>query len=89
MMMPSTSYAPGVQGAPIAMVPGVTTFAPTAANTNSITYLNVRPGDTVSSVASFYGVPESEIRKANNLGPSDKISAGQLVRIPDGATAIR
>lgn len=67
------------------------TAAPTAArpSNGTITYFNVRPGDTVTSIATLYGVPETELRQTNNLKNSDQVAPGQLVRIPDGATAIR
>ncbi len=98
-MMGPTGYAPAnqqVYGGPVAIAPtAVTTFAPTAptimaaGNPGGITYFNVRPGDSITSVATLYGVSETELRKTNNLKPGEQIAPGQLVRIPDGSTAIR
>lgn len=98
MMGPTTGYAPmnqqGYNG-PVAVVPGaVTTLnaAPTttvASNPGGITYFNVRQGDSVTSVATLYGVSETDLRKVNNMKPGEQINPGQLVRIPDGSTAIR
>lgn len=94
MMMPTTGYAPSAQGGPVAFGPApvTTTFAPTMlpqTASSGTTFFNVRPGDSLSSVATLYGVSEHDLRKTNNLGPNDKLNPGQLVKIPDGATAIR
>lgn len=102
MMGPTTGYAPiGQQSmnGPVAFIPGTTTavaplnatpgLAGAATNPSEITYFNTRPGDSVSSVATLYGVTEEELRKSNNLKADDKIAPGQLVRIPDGSTTIR
>lgn len=101
-MGPTTGYAPvgqSTMNGPVATLPGTATafvplntmpgLASTAVRQPEITYFNVRPGDSVTSVATLYGIPEEELRKSNNLKPGDNLAPGQLVRIPDGNTAIR
>ncbi len=87
-----------VPGAMTAMTPAPLTtasLAPTPLSTlpaygnGQITYFNVRPGDSLTTVATLYGVSEADLRKINNLKPGEQIAPGQSVRIPDGATAIR
>lgn len=100
--MGATGYAPVGQATlngPVATLPqGGTAYVPMNAMPGlasspvrqpEITYFNVRPGDSVSSVATLYGVSEEELRKSNNLKSGDSLAPGQLVRIPDGTSAIR
>lgn len=46
----------------------------------------IQPGDTLSELAVKFGTKTEEIRKANNL-KNDRITAGQKITIPGGATA--
>jgi membrane-bound lytic murein transglycosylase D len=43
----------------------------------------VRRGETLSAIASRYGVPLSALREANGLGPTAVIKAGTRLMIPD------
>lgn len=42
----------------------------------------VKKGDTLSGIASRYGVPLADIIKANNIANPDKIYVGQKIIIP-------
>ncbi len=42
----------------------------------------VRDGETLSSIASAYGVEEAALRRFNRLGPGDKVRPGDLVFVP-------
>ncbi|MBO8163249.1 MAG: LysM peptidoglycan-binding domain-containing protein [Brevibacillus sp.] len=42
----------------------------------------VRPGDTLNSIAARYGVPVSELIRANRLMPPYMIYPGQVLFIP-------
>ncbi len=96
---PTTGYMPTgstMVGGPVAFGPvaPVTTFAPTTGTTTALDanarYYRVTNGDeSLSKVASRYNVSEAELRKLNNLNSGDQLAPGQLVRVPDGATAIR
>jgi LysM repeat protein len=96
---PTTGYMPTgstMVGGPVAIGPvaPVTTFAPTTGTTTAMDanarYYRVTQGDeSLSKVATRYNVSEAELRKLNNLNAGDNLAPGQLVRVPDGATAIR
>ena len=42
----------------------------------------VRPGDTLSQIAANYAVDVDQLVEANQLPDSDRIAAGQILRIP-------
>jgi LysM repeat protein len=46
----------------------------------------VRPGDTLSSIASSYGVSATAVQRANTLANPDRLSIGQVLAIPSGGT---
>jgi len=73
--------------------PGTYTGTPTANPTPSgysdgpaIETYTVRPGETLSLIASVYGCTVDEIVRANGLQSADTINAGQTLRIPTEAT---
>ena len=43
----------------------------------------VREGETVGGIAEFYGISESELRRANNLPDSAEVAVGEVLVIPD------
>ena len=47
------------------------------------TTIKVRNGETLYNLSKRYGVPVSEIRKANNMSSSEHIKVGQAVLIPN------
>jgi murein DD-endopeptidase MepM/ murein hydrolase activator NlpD len=49
----------------------------------------VRPHDTVGAVAARYDVPESSVRRMNDIAPRDSIHAGDVLRIPPGSERTR
>jgi membrane-bound lytic murein transglycosylase D len=48
-------------------------------------YYRVRRGDTLSRIAARHGVRESELLAANDLRSRNRIRAGQVLVLPDGA----
>lgn len=44
----------------------------------------VRPGDSLFTIASRYGVPVSSLIQANQLTNTDAVYVGQVLRIPVG-----
>lgn len=54
---------------------------PNAVDVQPISY-RVRHGDNIRKIADHFGVPETEILSANNLGKSKKLRAGQVIQIP-------
>ncbi|KJB87023.1 hypothetical protein AZ66_15475 [Paenibacillus sp. E194] len=44
----------------------------------------VRPGDSLFTIASRYGVPVSSLIQANQLTNTDAVYVGQMLRIPVG-----
>lgn len=46
------------------------------------TEVTVRPGETVHNLSKRFGVPSSEILKANGMASADQLAAGQKVVIP-------
>lgn len=92
---PTTSYAPGnpqAMGGPVAFAPTpivASAPAPGTLGPSGTTYYHARTDDTLTTIASRYNVSAEDLRKVNNIKAGDTVAPGQLVRIPDGATAIR
>ncbi|MFO0285448.1 MAG: peptidoglycan DD-metalloendopeptidase family protein [Brevundimonas sp.] len=85
---PATPAAPTpVPGAAVAPVEGGA--LPPALTTSTVTALGltyeVQPGDTVSGVARRFRTPVQTLIDLNTLGPRGAVSAGQRLRLPDGA----
>jgi len=75
---------PGAAVAPVeggALPPALTTSTATALG---LMY-ELQPGDTVSGVARRFRTPVQTLIDLNNLGPRGAVSAGQRLRLPDGA----
>jgi LysM repeat protein len=47
----------------------------------------VAQGDTLSTIAKRYGIAAQDLQKLNNLTNADVLTPGQVLRIPEGATA--
>jgi lysozyme len=47
----------------------------------------VAQGDTLSTIAKRYGISSQDLQKLNNLTNADVLAPGQVLRIPEGATA--
>jgi len=54
---------------------------PSAIDVQPITY-RVRRGDNLRKIADHFGIPETEILSANNLGKARKLRPGQVIMIP-------
>ena len=55
-------------------------------NTPNMVY-EIKSGDTLSKIASEYGVRYQDIATLNNINDPSKIMPGQNIRLPDNATA--
>lgn len=64
--------------------PIVTGTAPQGAGwtTTGGTRITLRPGETIYNLSKRYGVPASEIMKANGIADASKVSAGRQLLIP-------
>lgn len=60
---------------------------PTPTPTPSITSYTVKSGDTLSRIASSFGVTVSSIQQLNNMGSSTTIRVGQVLQIPTGTSS--
>lgn len=81
---PAPTPIPGAAVAPVeggALPPALTTSTATALG---LVY-TLQPGDTVSGVARRFRTPVQTLIDLNNLGPRCAVSAGQRLRLPDGA----
>lgn len=79
-------------GGPVAFVPApIVASAPTVGTMgpSGSTFYHARTDDTLTTIASRYNVSPEELRRLNNIKSGDTVNPGQLVRVPDGATAIR
>ena len=56
--------------------------APAPADVGSTFDYVAQPGDTVDSLSVLFAVPRESLRRANNLGPNDEVTAGQSLRVP-------
>jgi LysM repeat protein len=65
--------------------------APAQTGTNSLTYTThtVKSGDTIWDLSVQYGIPQSELLKANNLTTSSRLSVGQQLSIPVHSIAVK
>lgn len=62
-------------------VPSTPAVASTTTNTQRHI---VRSGDTLSSIASSYGVSSSALQRSNSLTSPDRLKIGQVITIPSG-----
>jgi LysM repeat protein len=60
--------------------PTSSTVAPTT--TTPATTYQVKRGDTLTSIAKFFGVSTAAILAANQLGNADRLTEGQVLQIP-------
>jgi murein DD-endopeptidase MepM/ murein hydrolase activator NlpD len=63
--------------------PGTVEYPGSGARADAAAIYVVRDGDTVDGIASRFGVPAARIRERNSLNPTDKLSSGQWLEIPD------
>lgn len=61
--------------------PTSTTTAPTTTTTPMTPY-QVRRGDTLTSIAKFFGISTAAIIQANQLSNADRLTEGQILQIP-------
>jgi LysM repeat protein len=64
-----------------ANAPATTAPAPTTTTTPTTSY-QVKRGDTLTAIAKFFGVSRAAIDTANQLGGGDRLTEGQVLRIP-------
>jgi len=51
-------------------------------------FYEVKPGDTLFAIGSYFQVPMSEIVALNNLEDADDIQVGQMLEIPSGLVIV-
>ncbi|MBX3012040.1 MAG: LysM peptidoglycan-binding domain-containing protein [Caldilineaceae bacterium] len=66
------------------LVPSAAFAAPANAPAASGNYHVVKPGQTLSHIARYYGVTVNALKKANSLGDANYIYVGQHLYIPTG-----
>lgn len=67
-----------------ASTPTPSKSTPTVATTSDTQPHTVRPGDTLSSIASTYRVSTASIQRSNTLANPDRLKIGQIITIPSG-----
>ena len=80
--VPSSAKAPTTSPAP-ASPPAESAIA---TPTGSLRH-TVRPGETLSSIATAHGVSATAIQRSNTLSNPDRLSIGQVITIPAGGVA--
>ena len=73
----------------VAMLPAAALAAPEESSNafsgwGCSTYYTVQPGDTLSGIARWYGVPVHALAQANHISNPNLIFAGQTLCIPSG-----
>ncbi|MCW5747715.1 MAG: M23 family metallopeptidase [Alphaproteobacteria bacterium] len=63
--------------------PGTVEYPGSGASADAAAIYVVQDGDTLDSVAGRFGVPPQRIVERNSLKPSDKLSSGQWLEIPN------
>jgi LysM repeat protein len=63
-------------------VPSRTSVAPTTTTTPPPLTYEVKSGDTLTSIAEFFGLSPAVIAMANQLANQDQLTAGQILTIP-------
>jgi LysM repeat protein len=71
---------------PAGTTPTATTVAPTTAAPAPTPY-QVKRGDTLTSIARFFGVSSQTLVAANQLGNQDRLTEGQVLQIPPAPPA--
>jgi LysM repeat protein len=71
---------------PAGTTPTATTVAPTTAAPGPTPY-QVKRGDTLTSIARFFGVSSQTLVAANQLGNQDRLTEGQVLQIPPAPPA--
>ena len=74
-----------VLGLLLSMMPAAAMAAPVASDDGHHIYV-VRPGDSLSYIAKYFGVTVSVLTKYNHLSDPSKIYVGQHLRIPEAGT---
>ncbi len=68
----------------VALLPTAASAATEAAPAASGNYYVVKPGDTLSEIARYYGITINALKQANHLGNANYIYVGQKLYIPSG-----
>jgi LysM repeat protein len=68
-------------------VPSRTTAAPTTTTAPPAMTYAVKRGDTLTSIAKFFGLPAAAIAAANQLANNDRLTEGQVLKIPPAPPA--
>lgn len=65
---------------PNRIFPGEVLYIPHGENTSAIRYYTVKPGDTLSGIASRYKTTVRKLQQLNNIEDPDKIYPGQILQ---------
>lgn len=82
---PATTTPGSGRGLSALPTPAATGVYPTVSSTISVTH-QVKPGESLSSIANYYGVLAADIIRANDLKDPNRLVAGQTLVIPGVAT---
>ena len=77
----------GTKAKTVSTPPTPTPAEPTTTTTTGSQRHTVRPGETLSSIASSYGVSATSLQRSNTLANPDRLSIGQVLTIPSGGSA--
>lgn len=80
LTVPSSSYYPQYPQYP--QYPTPPSYPPQTPSYGVVAYYTVRPGDTLASIARWYGTTWSTIASANGIYNPNHIYAGQVLAIP-------
>lgn len=71
---------------PLTVATSTTTTMPTT--TTQVRYYEVQRGDSISSIASAFGVSQQELIAINGITNADQIQAGQTLKLPPSTVVV-
>jgi LysM repeat protein len=71
---------------PLTVATSTTTTMPTT--TTQVRYYKVQSGDSISSIASAFGVSQQELIAINGIANADQIQAGQTLQLPPSTVVV-
>ncbi|MBQ8126403.1 MAG: LysM peptidoglycan-binding domain-containing protein, partial [Kiritimatiellae bacterium] len=80
---PAADVAPATEGAVLTPAAPVPAPVAVADATDGDSY-QVQEGEDVLNLSIRFSLNPSEIRELNNMGPSDELQEGQIIKLPPG-----